>query len=83
MLDRICSKTTCARPAVHTLTYDYGDSMMALGPLAYTAQPHAYDLCELHGERLRAPSGWQLIRHSVLAHTDLAGDGREALAPGA
>jgi len=83
MLDRICSKATCTRPAAHTLTYDYGDSMLVLGPLAYTAQPHCYDLCEQHADRLRAPGGWQLIRHSVLAGTGLDEEDRPALAPGA
>lgn len=45
-----------------TLTYDYGDSTAVLGPLATIAEPHAYDLCEVHAEHLTAPRGWQVVR---------------------
>lgn len=33
-----------------------------LGPLATYAEPHAYDLCELHSDRLSAPRGWEVLR---------------------
>jgi len=33
-----------------------------LGPLATYAEPHAYDLCEVHSERLSAPRGWEVLR---------------------
>ena len=33
-----------------------------LGPLATYAEPHAYDLCEAHSERLSAPRGWDVLR---------------------
>ncbi len=33
-----------------------------LGPLATHAEPHAYDLCEVHSERLSAPRGWEVLR---------------------
>lgn len=45
-----------------TLTYDYADSTAVLGPLATAAEPHAYDLCEIHAEHLTAPLGWQVVR---------------------
>jgi hypothetical protein len=45
-----------------TLTYIYADSVAVVGPLATFAEPHAYDLCEVHGERLTAPNGWNVIR---------------------
>lgn len=45
-----------------TLTYDYADSTAVMGPLATTAEPHAYDLCEVHAEHLTAPKGWQVVR---------------------
>ena len=45
-----------------TLTYVYADQTAALGPLATYAEPHAYDLCELHAQRLSAPRGWEVIR---------------------
>ena len=54
---RRCSRTACARPAVATLTYVYSDQTAVLGPLATFAEPHAYDLCEAHSERLSAPRG--------------------------
>lgn len=33
-----------------------------LGPLATYAEPHCYDLCAEHGERLTAPRGWEVVR---------------------
>ena len=33
-----------------------------LGPLATYAEPHAYDLCAEHSERLSAPRGWEVLR---------------------
>lgn len=33
-----------------------------LGPLATYAEPHCYDLCEQHSERLTAPRGWEIVR---------------------
>jgi hypothetical protein len=50
---------------VATLTYDYADSMAVLGPLALSREPHAYDLCAIHAERLSPPLGWQIVRHEV------------------
>ena len=40
----------------------YADSTAVLGPLATYAEPHAYDLCEAHSERLSAPRGWEVMR---------------------
>ncbi len=68
MNGRPCSRVACSVDAVSTLTYDYGDSMVVLGPLGLTSDPHSYDLCARHAERLSAPVGWQIIRHSVLEH---------------
>ena len=45
-----------------TLTYNYADQAAVLGPLATYAEPHAYDLCEAHSERLSAPRGWEVLR---------------------
>ena len=45
-----------------TLTYVYGDQTAVLGPLATYAEPHAYDLCTEHSERLSAPRGWEVLR---------------------
>jgi hypothetical protein len=56
--------------AVATLTYVYSDSTAVLGPLATYAEPHCYDLCAEHAERLTAPRGWEVVR--------LAPDGESA-----
>lgn len=45
-----------------TLTYVYSDQTAVLGPLATYAEPHAYDLCAAHSERLSAPRGWEILR---------------------
>jgi len=59
---RRCSRSACSRPAVATLTYAYADSTAVLGPLATYAEPHCYDLCQQHSERLTAPRGWEVVR---------------------
>jgi hypothetical protein len=59
---RRCSRTACTRAAVATLTYVYADSTAVLGPLATYAEPHCYDLCGEHAERLTAPRGWEVVR---------------------
>ena len=40
----------------------YADQTAVLGPLATYAEPHAYDLCDVHSERLSAPRGWEVLR---------------------
>lgn len=62
MNTRRCSRPSCQRPAVSTLTYVYADSTAVLGPLATFAEPHSYDLCEEHSTRLTAPRGWEVVR---------------------
>jgi hypothetical protein len=47
---------------VATLTYVYSDQTAVLGPLATFAEPHAYDLCDAHSDRLSAPRGWEVLR---------------------
>lgn len=64
--ERLCSKVACAREAVATLTFDYGDQMAALGPLGPGGDPHAHDLCALHADRLSVPAGWMVVRHEAL-----------------
>lgn len=36
-----------------------------LGPLASYPEPHCYDLCARHANRLTVPSGWSLIRGAM------------------
>lgn len=45
-----------------TLTYVYADSTAVLGPLAAYVEPHCYDLCAMHADRLTAPRGWEVVR---------------------
>lgn len=45
-----------------TLTYVYADQTAVLGPLATAAEPHSYDLCAEHSQRLSAPNGWSVLR---------------------
>ncbi|QOR69754.1 DUF3499 domain-containing protein [Ruania alkalisoli] len=59
---RGCSRSACTEPAVATLTYVYSDSTAVLGPLATHAEPHTYDLCAHHAERLTVPRGWDVVR---------------------
>ena len=33
-----------------------------LGPLATFAEPHCYDLCQVHADRMTAPRGWEVVR---------------------
>lgn len=62
MSRRRCSKPSCTQPAVSTLTYVYADSTAVVGPLATYAEPHCYDLCQMHSDRLTAPKGWEVVR---------------------
>ncbi|MFV0425930.1 MAG: DUF3499 domain-containing protein [Beutenbergiaceae bacterium] len=62
MRTRQCTRATCTAAAVATLTYVYHDSTAVLGPLATHAEPHSYDLCTEHAERLTAPRGWDIVR---------------------
>jgi hypothetical protein len=59
----------------------YADQTAVLGPLATYAEPHAYDLCAQHSERLSAPRGWEVIRLAAdpIAHGP-SGDDLLALA---
>ncbi|MBF6054875.1 DUF3499 domain-containing protein [Streptomyces eurocidicus] len=78
---RRCSRTACGRPAVATLTYVYADSTAVLGPLATYAEPHCYDLCAEHSERLTAPRGWDVVRLALdSGPARPSGDDLEALA---
>ena len=76
---RSCSRTACRQPAVFTLTYVYADSTAVLGPLATYVEPHCYDLCAEHAERLTAPRGWEVVRLPVGGGPP-SGDDLEALA---
>lgn len=63
---RICSKIACRASASATLTYDYGDAMVVIGPLSGRVEPHGYDLCSRHAAGLRVPQGWRIIRRTPI-----------------
>jgi hypothetical protein len=65
MMSRRCSRPACKQTALFTLTYVYRDSTAVLGPLAAYVEPHCYDLCAAHAERLTAPRGWEVVRLPV------------------
>lgn len=76
-VSRRCSRTACRQPAVFTLTYVYADSTAVLGPLAAYVEPHCYDLCAMHADRLTAPLGWEVVR--LPADTSTGGPGSDDL----
>jgi len=55
-----------------TLTYHYGRSQVWLDHLSNERDPHAYDLCERHAQRLSVPSGWSLEDRRFLHHELIA-----------
>ena len=62
MTARQCSRPACKQTALYTLTYVYRDSTAVLGPLAAFVEPHCYDLCARHADRMTAPRGWDVVR---------------------
>ena len=71
---------------MYTLTYVYRDSTAVLGPLAAYVEPHCYDLCARHADRLTVPRGWDVVRLPGASEEDkaeaaaAAADDLEALA---
>ena len=59
-MSRQCSRQGCAHEATATLSYQYARSLVWLDDLSSERDPHTYDLCEMHAERLTPPSGWHL-----------------------
>jgi len=64
-MGRFCSRAGCRQLATKTLTYIYSDSTAVLGPLATFSEPHAYDLCDQHSQRMSAPVGWTVIKQDT------------------
>ena len=82
MTARQCSRPACKQVALYTLTYVYRDSTAVLGPLAAFVEPHCYDLCARHADRMTAPRGWDVVRLPLGDPPDeaAAADDLEALA---
>ncbi|CAI7978405.1 hypothetical protein BBK14_19885 [Parafrankia soli] len=62
MKPRRCSRSACSAAAIATLTYAYAESTAVLGPLSPFVEPHSYDLCGVHADRLTVPLGWAVVR---------------------
>jgi hypothetical protein len=43
-----------------TLTYQYTHAQVWLDELSQERDPHGYDLCGRHADRLTAPQGWRV-----------------------
>ncbi len=63
-----------------TLTYAYAESTAVLGPLAPFVEPHSYDLCGPHADRLTVPLGWAVVRVEGEQGPNHSSDDLEALA---
>jgi len=74
---RFCSRAGCRNLATKTLTYIYADSTAVLGPLATFSEPHAYDLCDQHSNRMIAPVGWTVLKEAT--PTEVAGPSSDDL----
>ncbi|KAA6430830.1 DUF3499 family protein [Agrococcus sediminis] len=64
---RTCSRPGCRRYADRTVTVDYGEQLLVVGPLQPASRRGAiegsYDLCDPHAERAAGPAGWRVVRH--------------------
>lgn len=63
-----------------TLTYEYSRSHVWLDDLRAAPDPHAYDLCAGHGERVTVPQGWYLTDRTSRASRRSAPEGAGLLA---
>jgi len=79
---RRCTRSSCERPAVATLTYSYQDSTVVIGPMSMYAEPHTYDLCSQHADSVNPPRGWEVMRldYAPAAETSTGRDDLLALA---
>lgn len=62
---RHCSRVGCRLPATMTLTYIYSESRATLGSISMFAEPHSYDLCDRHAQKLTVPHGWEFVREEL------------------
>lgn len=45
-----------------TLTFVYAESTAVIGPLSASDEPHSWDLCSQHADRITVPVGWEMLR---------------------
>ena len=74
---RQCCRNSCSEASTITLTFQYSRALAWIDDLAYERDPHSYDLCERHGQRMTVPTGWRLEdrrnRFRVVVPNRLAG----------
>lgn len=58
--DRQCSRSGCSDVAAVTLSYHYATSQVWIDHLTPERDPHRYDLCDRHADRLSVMRGWHL-----------------------
>lgn len=63
MSDRPCSKGGCPEPAEASLTFDYAERLVVVGPVSPDFEPGVTDLCRQHAKAFTPPQGWQEMRH--------------------
>ncbi len=71
LADRQCSRTGCSDTAAVTLSYDYATQQVWIDALHPEREPHRYDLCGRHADRLSVPQGWHLDDRRRGDHTSL------------
>jgi hypothetical protein len=55
---RTCLRTGCSAAATASLSYEYAARHAWLADLDDQRDPHTYDLCADHADRLVVPRGW-------------------------
>ena len=60
LVARKCSRTACSAKPTVTLSFQYNRAVVWIDDLLDEEDPHSYDLCPKHGERVTAPTGWHL-----------------------
>ena len=63
LMDRPCSKPGCPAPAEASLTFDYAERLVVMGPLSPGFEPAVTDLCRSHAMAFVLPQGWTEMRH--------------------
>jgi hypothetical protein len=58
-VNRLCARIGCRAPATASLSYQYATRKVWLDDLDEAHDPHAYDLCAEHANRLVVPRGWK------------------------
>lgn len=77
---RTCTKSGCKQVAAKTLIYIYSESTAVLGPLSTFAEPHTFDFCATHSEKLTVPRGWNVIKHDAGGQVEPSPDDLMAIA---